>query len=63
MRDLLALPARHGELGIVNRATLSSPYYNASNLITSLLVSLIVSQDVILDVDVDVVTIEVSKTM
>ena len=44
-RDLLALPVRHGGLGIVNPTTLSSPYYQASELLTKPLVSLIVSQE------------------
>ena len=45
VRDLLALPARHGGLGIVNPTTLSLPYYSASEAITRPLVSFIVSQE------------------
>ncbi len=45
VRDLLAFPARHGGLGIVNLTTLSSPYYSASEIITRPLVSFIVSQE------------------
>ena len=33
-RDLLALPMRHGGLGIANPTTLSSSYYQASKLLT-----------------------------
>ena len=44
-RDLLALPVRHGGLGIANPTTLSSPYYQASRLLTKPLVSLIESQE------------------
>ena len=45
IRDLLALPAKHGGLGIVNPKMLSSPSYNGSELITRPLVSLIVFQE------------------
>ncbi|XP_064388231.1 uncharacterized protein LOC135336398 [Halichondria panicea] len=44
-RDLLALPVRHGGLGIVNPTTLPSQFYKASETICKPLVSLIVSQD------------------
>ncbi len=40
-RDLLALPVRHGGLGIVNPTTLSSQFYKASETVCKPLVSLI----------------------
>ena len=58
-RDLLALPVRHGGMGIVNLTTLSSPYYQASELLTKPLVSLIVSQET--SKSVDPATITASK--
>ena len=54
-RDLLALPMRHGGLGIANPTTLSSPYYHASKLLTNPLVSLIVSQEANESVDPDTI--------
>ena len=54
-RDLLALPMRHGGLGIANPTTLSSPYYHASKLLTNPLVSLIVSQEASESVDPDTI--------
>ena len=44
-RDLLALPVRLGGLGLANPATLSSPSFQASELLTKPLVDLIRSQE------------------
>ena len=54
-RNLLALLVRHGGLGIVNPTTLSSPYYQASELLIKPLVSIIVSQETNKTVDPDTV--------
>ena len=44
-RDLLALPVRLGGLGLANPATLSSPSFQASELLTKPMVDLIQSQE------------------
>ena len=59
VRDLLALPARHGGLGIINPTTLSSSYYSASEVIARPLVSFIVSQEA--NPNMDLETIEATK--